>query len=148
MFRFVPLIAAFLVALPGLGLDKVRKETRVDDAISAYGVTGKNVIIAMLDRGIDYEHMDFRNPDGTTRIAYIFDLTDDSGSMDPSNSYGAGTIYTRDQINLALSNGTRLATRDAVGHGTTSTGLAAGNGQTLPDAKYRGIAPNATLLIV
>src|SRR5258708_6378937 len=52
-------------------LDRVRPETRVDEAVSRYGVSGKGVIFAMLDRGIDWQNNDFRNNDGTTRIAYI-----------------------------------------------------------------------------
>ena len=91
---------------------------------------------------------DFRNVDGTTRIAYIFDLSDDSGAAAPGNPYGRGTIYTREQTNQALFSGTRLPTRDAVGHGTTTTGIAAGNGRNLPDRKYRGVAPNATIISV
>ena len=61
---------------------------------------------------------------------------------------GRGTIYTRRQIDRALAGGTTLATRDAVGHGTTTTGIAAGNGRNSADRKYRGIAPNATIIAV
>lgn len=60
-------------------LDKARAEARVDEAVATYGVTGKGVIYAVLDRGIDWQNNDFRNADGSTRIAYIFDLTDDFG---------------------------------------------------------------------
>lgn len=48
----------------------------------------------------------------------------------------------------ALSAGATLPTRDAVGHGTTTTGIAAGNGRNSTDAKYRGIAPRATIIAV
>ena len=132
----------------GFALDRVRVETRVDQAVAALGVSGAGVIVAILDRGIDWESNDFRNDDGTTRIAYIFDLSDDSGAADPRNAYGRGTIYTRRQIDRALVAGTMLATRDAVGHGTTTTGIAAGNGRNSADRKYRGIAPDATIIAV
>ena len=57
--------------------------------------------------------------------------------------------YTRAQIDAALApGGTPLAHRDAVGHGTTTTGIAGGNGRNSPSGKYRGVAPNATFLIV
>ena len=101
-----------------------------------------------MDRGIDWESNDFRNSDGSTRIAWIFDMGDDSGADAPGNPYGRGTIYTREQIDQALFSGTGLATRDAVGHGTTTTGIAAGNGRNSPDRKYRGVAPNATIISV
>ena len=146
----VRVVLAFLLILAaggaGLASDRVRVETGVDRAVAALGVSGAGVIVAIMDRGIDWESNDFRNEDGSTRIAYIFDLFDDSGAAAPGNSYGHGTIYTREQINQALFSGTRLPTRDAVGHGTTTTGLAAGNGRNSPDRKYRGMAPNATII--
>ena len=125
-----------------------RIETGVDKAVEALGVSGEGVVVAIMDRGIDWENNDFRNSDGSTRIAFIFDLSDDSGAGDPSNSYGRGTVYARDQIDQALFSGTRLPTRDAVGHGTTTTGIAAGNGRNSTDRKYRGVAPNATIIAV
>src|SRR6185369_1407130 len=64
----------------------------------------------------------------------------------PDNPYGVGTIYAKTQINSALSAGTSLSIRDAVGHGTTTTGIAAGGGRAL--AKYRGVAPEARLIVV
>ena len=64
----------------------------------ALGASGAGVIVAILDRGIDWESNDLRNDDGTTRIAYIFDLSDDSGAADPRNVYRRGTIYTTRQI--------------------------------------------------
>ena len=131
-----------------LAIDRVRTETGVDQAAALLGVSGDGVIVAILDRGIDWESNDFRNDDGTTRIACIFDLSDDAGAGDPSNAYGRGTVYTRQQIDRALSAGTTLATRDAVGHGTTTTGIAAGNGRNSPNGKYRGVAPDATIIAV
>ena len=101
--------------------DLVKQETRVADAVAKYGVAGNGVIVAVMDRGIDWQNNDFRNSDGSTRLAYIFDLTDDSGANAVDNPYGMGTIYARNQINNALINGTTLPTRDAVGHGTATT---------------------------
>ena len=132
----------------GLASDRVRIETGVDRAVATLGVSGEGVIVAIMDRGIDWESNDFRNEDGTTRIAYIFDLYDDSGAADPNNPYGHGTVYTREQIDRALFGGARLATRDYVGHGTTTTGLAAGNGRNSTNRKHRGVAPKATIISV
>ena len=125
-----------------------RIEAGVDKAVEALGVSGEDVIVAMLDRGIDWENNDFRNSDGSTRIATIFDMGDDSGADAPGNAYGRGTIYTREQIDQALFSGTRLATTDATGHGSGTTGIAAGNGRNSADRKYRGVAPNATIISV
>ncbi len=127
--------------------DLVRSETRVDSVQSVYGLKGKEVIIAILDRGIDYEHPDFINDDGTTRILAIYDMLDPSGANSPDNPYGIGTIYNQADIDSALSTGNRLPTRDAVGHGTASAGLAGGNGHT-SNGRYAGMAPEASFIIV
>ena len=129
-------------------IDRVRTETGVDRAVASLDVSGEGVIVAILDRGIDWESNDFRNDDGTTRIAYIFDLSDDTGAEDSDNAYRRGTVYSRQQIDDALAIGAALATRDAIGHGTTTTGIAAGNGRNRTDTKYRGIAPEATIIAV
>ena len=47
-----------------IGDDKVRKETGVDKVWSEYSIKGNGVIVAILDRGIDYTHPDFLNEDG------------------------------------------------------------------------------------
>lgn len=145
----VTLLAVALVfsAAPVRADPLVEQETRAALARSMHGVSGKGVAVAVLDRGIDWSHADFRNADGSTRIAYIYDLTDATGANAANNRYGAGTIYTRAQIDAALAGGAALATRDAVGHGTATAGNCCGNGRA-SQGKYTGIAPEATLIIV
>ena len=46
-----------------------------DKAFAKYGLSGAGVIVAILDRGIDYTHPDFRNADGTTRIKMMWDMS-------------------------------------------------------------------------
>ena len=146
----VPILVYFclLFVQDASAIDSVRVETRVDDAVALYGVSGQNVAVAIMDRGVDWKSMDFRNDDGTTRIAFIFDLTDDTGANWSNNSYGMGTIYSREQIDSALNDLRPLSFRDAVGHGTATTGILCGNGNNSPDKKYRGIAPNATIICI
>lgn len=139
-------VAAWALLLPSFGLDLVRNETRIDEAQQRFGVTGKGVLVAILDRGIDWRNADFRDADGKTRIDYIYDLLDPQGANRPGNFQGKGTVYTRAQIQAALDGGTPLPTRDAVGHGTTTTSIAAGGGRN--DSQYRGVAPGARILSV
>jgi subtilisin family serine protease len=107
----------------------VNKAIQNDLAFNKYGLTGKGVIVAILDRGIDYTHADFRHPDGTTRIRMMWDMSNVNANLpicDPGQP--APIVYTQAQINAALKAGTTLGERDAVGHGTVTAGLAAGNG--------------------
>lgn len=142
------MITQFLFTECLQAMDKARIETRVDEAFEAFGVDGQGVLVGVIDRGIDWKNNDFRNEDGTTRIKYIFDFGDQTGANAENNPYGIGTIFTEAQINEALSSGSDLAHRDAIGHGTTTTGIIAGNGRNSVDARFRGVAPKASLIIV
>jgi subtilisin family serine protease len=126
-------------------------------------LTGKGVVVAIIDTGIDWSHQDFVNPDGTSRILYLYDLFDQSwttsngriGSQPPlvdKNNKPIGTLYTKAQINAALKGQGRVASKDVVGHGTACAGTAAGNGRATANGvlpgTYKGIAPDADLIIV
>ena len=126
-------------------------------------LTGKGVVVAVIDTGIDWSHQDFVNADGTSRILYLYDLFDTSwtssggkiGTQPPlvdKNNKPIGTLYTKAQINAALKGQGTVASKDLVGHGTACAGTAAGNGRAtakgvLPGT-YKGIAPEADLIIV
>lgn len=103
-------------------------------------LTGKGVLVAVIDSGIDYFHDDFRNEDGSTRILYLWDQEQ-------------GTVYTQEQINEALREPNRQAgyrlvpSRDVSGHGTAVAAIAAGNGRE-QGGIYRGVAYESPLIIV
>lgn len=126
-------------------LDLVRIETLAETAYAEFGVSGKGVTIAVLDRGISWDHPDFINEDGTTRIRWMLDL---SGQDWCQADNPEPVEYAGSEINQALLSGSGLAMRDAVGHGTATAGVAAGNGRALTDRRYHGIAPEADLIIV
>lgn len=109
------------------------------------GITGKGVIIAILDRGIQWQHPDFIKPDGTTRIKAMLDM---SGQSYCASNNPAPIEYSEAQINAALGGGTALKMRDAVGHGTTTAGVATGNGRAAAGGRFAGVAPEADLIIV
>lgn len=105
-------------------------------------LTGAGVLIAVIDSGIRYDLSDFRNPDGTTRIRYLWDQTAD---RNPPDGYLIGTEYDASMINAALreNEGMRqsmVPSFDSSGHGTAVAGIAAGS-------PY-GVAPGAGLLVV
>ena len=47
---------------------------------NAGGLTGKGVIVGIIDDGIDFRSLDFRNADGTTRLISLWDQRTSGGS--------------------------------------------------------------------
>ena len=103
-------------------------------------LTGRGVLVAVIDSGISYWNRDFRNADGTTRILYLWDQV-------------LNREFDREQINEALATGSRqqaeqlVPSIDTSGHGTAVAGIAAGSGGTGGIA-YAGVARESDLLIV
>lgn len=116
---------------------------------------GQGVTIGIVDGGIDLRHPDLRNPDGTTRAAWLLDFASEPLGFhaDLEEEYGCTApetpcaILSSAEIDLALSGATGAVSlpQDRLGHGTHVTSIAAGSGQS--DVAYRGIAPEATLIV-
>jgi subtilisin family serine protease len=126
--------------------DLGRTQTRANLVQQQFSLTGRGVILGVLDSGIDWRHDDFRKANGQTRIKYLLDL-----SIKAGGPYG-GTLYTEAFINDALA-GTRIVQEvDRNGHGTHVTGSAAGNGRAtsngVPAGTYAGVAPEADIVFV
>ena len=110
-------------------------------------LTGKGVLIGFLDSGIDYQNPIFRNLDGSTRIAAIWDQTIQSGT--PPEHFAYGSEYTREMIDEALSLDDPLElvpSSDTDGHGTFTASLAAGSGN--PSEAFLGAAPDSVIAVV
>ena len=116
----------------------------------SYNLLGRGVLIGIIDSGISYAHPDFRNEDGTTRIASLWDQTIKGR---PPIGFSNGTEYSRDTINLALAAPTLEETLeivpsvDIVGHGTAVAGVAGGNGRVSVGREV-GVAPGAEFIVV
>ena len=115
----------------------------------ADGLTGKGILVGIVDSGVDYFHPDFRNEDGSTRILRLWDQ---SVAGNPPENYVSGTEYTKEEIDEALALGETEGRRlvpsgDFSGHGTAVLGIAAGNGRA-SDGVNRGVAYRSDLLVV
>ena len=108
--------------------------------------TGKGVVIGFFDTGINFRHLDFRDPDdpGKSRILSIWDPGDDRGP--PPSGRSGGTEWTREQIEAALKGGPDQPSGDEDGHGTLVAGTAAGNGAAT--GSHAGMAPEADIIMV
>lgn len=108
---------------------------------------GANVMIGFIDTGIDYTNALFRNIDGSTRIAGIWDQSIQTGV--PPENFVYGSEYTREMIDQALRSDAPksiVPSEDTNGHGTFVASLAAGSGN--PAEQFIGAAPEATLAVV
>lgn len=128
-----------------------RAASCINTAYAAYpGLTGRGVLIAVIDSGIDYRHNDFRNPDGTTRILSYWDQT---LTGVPPEGYNIGTEFTEDDLNEILlqqsMNNTDIfsPSPDTEAHGTAVAGIAAGNGRS-SNGRFTGVAFESSLIAV
>jgi len=102
------------------------------------GYKGSGVIVGIIDTGIDYNHADFMDADGNSRILSIWDQKR-RGGPSPSeiqNSYG-----TECDSESIIDGSCPMFDRD--GHGTHVAGTAAGS-----DPTYGGVAPDANIIVV
>jgi subtilisin family serine protease len=90
------------------------------------GLTGKGVVIGIVDTGIDAKH-----PAKAGRILRVWDQTLPGDGV-PEGGYG-----------IELTGANLSTSRDTEGHGTHVAGIAAGE-----DSTYAGVAPEAELVIV
>lgn len=103
-------------------------------------LSGKGVLVGVLDSGLDLWDRDFRNADGTTRVKYFFDQQ-------------TGKEWTEEEINTILLSGEQYGISenrlpiDVSGHGTAVTKIAAGNGNGSGE-RFKGVAPESDLIIV
>ena len=131
-------------------------------------LTGKNVYIAFIDTGIDFNHPDFITYDAdgnpSSRILYLWDTTLDfrpgRGNKAPfsyPNGASIGTVFSQEQLTAelrAIKKGDlpTIPQTDANGHGTAVTGIAAGNGNAYKSKAGQnnneviGVAPEASII--
>ncbi len=110
-------------------------------------LSGRGVMIGFIDTGIDYTHPVFRNSDGTSRIAAIWDQTVEDGV--PPQGFVYGEEYTREELTQALMSENPQAVvpeQDENGHGTFVAGVAAGNNDRT--SGFSGTAPFAEIVAV
>jgi MYXO-CTERM domain-containing protein len=130
------------------------------------GLTGKGVFVGIVDAAFDVAHPDFRNPDGTTRIAYLVDFSREPLGLHPeletlclesqlckrsaeasiTGELPYAVLTAADIDAILLGAGPGPVPTDPEGHGTHVASLAAGNGG--PTGKYAGVAPQASLVLV
>lgn len=98
-------------ALEAIGARSIRQE-------SILGLTGKGVLVGIVDTGLDINNSQFLGEGNRTRILAAWDQTvEDAGDA----AYGYGREYSNEEIQAAIDSGQRIIT-DASGHGTFCAG--------------------------
>lgn len=133
-------------------------------------LTGRGVVVGIIDSGIDWRHHAFRFASGGSRILFLWDQTETVRARRPDDPFqeapppeypGLGIEYTQAQIDLALEARHPLDVVRSMdkkkGHGTHVAGIAAGDGSqagTGPKddctraGRYVGVAPDAGIIVV
>ncbi|MEH2416101.1 S8 family serine peptidase [Nostoc sp.] len=109
-----------------LRMDTALEKVKLPEFKNQTGLTGKGVIIGIIDSGIDPKHPAFAG-----RILHIWDQTLPGPGVTEG---GYGAEFTGAQL---------IISQDTGGHGTHVAGIAAG-----ADANYGGVAPEAELVVV
>jgi len=149
-------------SIPDIHADQVW--SRSGDTFS--NITGKDVIVGIVDTGINFRHESFQHPDGTSRILRIWDQTLTATGTETAPAaitdaaigsvpLGYGVEYNQAQINGTLQNANLPVTvrhEDKNGHGTHVAGISAGNGRQGGNCHggytYIGAAPEADIIMV
>ena len=123
-----------------LCMDKVRASvgmTKIENEYIDQPYDGTGVVVGIIDTGLEYDHVDFRDADGQMRIRKVWSL---AGFGKSPEKYGYGAEYTSpDEIRAAITD------TQSEYHGTHVTGIAAGSDRT---SKYYGMAPGADIVFV
>ncbi|MCW5908591.1 MAG: S8 family serine peptidase [Chitinophagales bacterium] len=136
-------------------MDTARLRNNIDSVHSGFApltdsLKGKGVIVGIIDGGIYWQHMDFRNNDAnnTTRIRYIWDQVVTGSPAPLPYNYGRQC----DWFDLNSNSCFHVPPSSDFGHGTCVAGIAAGNSNsTLGTAyakKLKGVAPQAEIIAV
>lgn len=124
-------------------LDSARAMTSADSAFQGHNLplrfTGKGVIIGVIDNGFDLTHPAFMDQNGNTRIKRIW-IQDYTKNPPTGFTYG-------NELTEEIQFKSQRTDNERISHGTHVAAIAAGS-SLLAQGKYRGIAPEADLVLV
>lgn len=117
--------------------------------IPGLNLDGRDVIIGLVDTGIDYRNPAFLDRTGNTRIEYIWDQNQES-YMVGKPIYGFGGEFSREEINRVIKGESSaegvIPPGDDIGHGTFLASIAGGNEDL--EENFTGVATGASIIMV
>ena len=142
-------------------LDRANAWNRVAPFRNATGLTGRGVVLGMVDTGVDPKHADLRDAHGGTRILYWLDFSRERAGLHPELEAALGcrtdpndedgtpcAVYTGSEVDALVNNGDpNDDPGDFGGHGTHVASLAGGTGLASGPTPYVGVAPEASFIV-
>lgn len=104
--------------------------------------TGSDVIIGYVDQGLDFNHPDFLDANGDTRVLYYWDHTLPFDAARTPQPYGYGQLWYKSDMD----NGICTSNEESTGHGTTVTGVGSSDGSST--GREKGMAPDSKIIFV
>lgn len=144
-YSFIPKLYGLMdtTNLDATGVSVLQRENGLN-------LDGKNVLVGVIDTGLDYQNELFYNlvnDKKISRVVAIWDQTEKGLEKGELVSYG--TVYEQEEITRALNASDALQivpSIDENGHGTFLTGVAAGK-ESLEN-NFCGVAPDADIAVV
>ncbi len=94
-------------------------------------LTGRGVLIGVVDSGLDLSHPEFSDDHGNSRVVSFWDMTAEGT---PPDGFLHGTIYSGEEIAAGV-----VASADENGHGTAVAAIAAGRNGAAPGASIAAV---------
>lgn len=106
--------------------------------------SNSNVIMGIIDTGLDITHPDFKDQEGNSRIVHLWDQNDTTSICKDSDAH-FGRVWTNAEINQG-----ECTHKDPSfsGHGTAVTGIIASNGKSSVLNGFKGCVPGADIIFV
>ena len=107
-------------------------------------LTGRGVLVGIIDTGIDYTLPIFQYEEGTSKIVSIFDQ---SIAGNPPQNFYVGSEFTNEQINVALKSRNPfdiVPSNDENGHGTFLASIICGR----ENGNFVSASPDSELIVV
>ena len=133
----------------------VIRSTAAHDA----GITGRGVVVGVVDSGLDLKHKDFRDSLGNSRVKWLLDYSQTPAGLHPELEARYAVVGITKKLMGAVLSSEDIARwerdgaptgwvlpEDIEGHGTHVTGIAAGSKVT--GSAFSGVAPESDLVIV
>lgn len=118
-------------------MEGIRKSCIARVRLPDYNLSGIGTLISVPDSGVDIFQEAFRNVDGTTKIAVLWDQTIPGN---PPSGFALGSVYSKEDINNILQEKYEFVGQqkftpgfDSTGHGTAVLGILA---EVAPEAEF------------